>query len=133
LEKREKGCTHISDDVAIYHRKLELLEREKWKLQIEKQCLNDQVQEQKKEYYNAASQQAQELVVLALAPEHGSIPEEVATLRKLVRLHEEKKAVVFEECGKLQQEMIFYRDWYHWNVQAIRAICVEKERMDPEL
>jgi len=70
LEKREAGRAHISDDVVVYHKKLQILERENWRLQ--KQGLNDQVQEQKKEYYDVALQQARELDVLALAPEYGS-------------------------------------------------------------
>jgi len=93
--------------------------------------LNDQVQEQK-EYYYAALQQARELDLLALVPEYGNALEEVATLKKLVRLHEEKNLVVQEEHRKLQKERPFYKEWYYWNLQAIRATHAEKKRMGPK-
>jgi len=112
FEKREAERAHISGDVVVYHRKLQILEHEKWRLQNKKQGLNDQVQEQK-EYYDAALQQARELDVLALTPKYGSTPKEIEILRKLVQLHKEKKAMVQEERCKLQLERLFYKEWYY--------------------
>jgi len=71
-------------------------------------------------------------LALALAPNYGNTPEEVATLRKLVRLWEEKNEVVSKERFLLEQERLFYRHWYEYVKKAICATPTDKEIMGPE-
>jgi len=68
----------------------------------------------------------------ALALEYGSTPEEVATLRNLLRLWEEKNVVVSEERFLMEQERLFYRHWYWYVKKAIRTTPMEKEIMGLE-
>ncbi len=70
-------------------------------VQNERGGLNLQIIE-KEEEYTIVVQCALQLEKLALAPQYGSTPKELASLQKLVKLYEKKIGVLHKELCELQ-------------------------------
>ena len=130
-KKKADGRGHIMDDYVILETKHSILDRERLKLQSERQALIVQIQEKEKEYLLAATEDAEELDVLALAPEYGSTPEEIATLQKLLKLHEKKIEVAKEELLAVLRPRRFHKAWFKWNKGILGATRAELERKGP--
>jgi hypothetical protein len=132
IRKWESGKVHVMDEYVVYQKKLELLQRERHRLKSERQALDMQINTKEQEYFTAAMEHAPELNVLAMSPDYGSTPAEVATLRKLVKLQEKKTTLLFKDFDRLNCITTFNTACMRWHQAIKNATRVELEQLGPE-
>ena len=77
-------------------------------------------------------QYALEINDLALSPEFGLLPNEVATLRDLVTLKTLRMPMMLSELKEVRATRAYYSDWWKWFKSTFRKTDEEVEKMGPE-
>ena len=110
-KKRAQGNVHLMDELIMHDNKFQIMERNRQRVERDTRSVQLQIQAKEKEYYDAATQYASQLDIVAKDPQCASASNDLETLRQVVKLQEYKNIIALQTLNKWKEKQRFANEW----------------------